>query len=92
MFNQWAHTVELVIWLDAPEEILIKRIRSREQWHPVKENAVQEMRDYLLHYQSSFEYVITELTARHDISILRFDTSTQPLEDIVSQVLSTIGM
>jgi hypothetical protein len=28
--------------------------------------------------------------ARHDVNILRFDTSTQPLEDIISQVLSTI--
>ncbi|MHC4789827.1 MAG: nucleoside/nucleotide kinase family protein [Planctomycetota bacterium] len=90
MFDQWARTVDLVIWLDAPEEILIKRIRSRKQRHPVKENSAHEMRDYLLRYQSSYEHVITELMARHDVNILRFDTSTQPLEDIISQVLSTI--
>ncbi len=89
-FNQWAHTVELVIWLDAPEEILLERIRSRDKWHPVKERPVQEMRDYLLRYQTAYEHVMTELAARHDIKILHFDTGTQPLEDTMSQILAEI--
>lgn len=92
MFNQWAHTIDLVIWLDASEEILIKRIRSREKWHPVKESPVQEMKDYLSRYQSAYEHIISELSAIHDLKILRFDTGCQASEDITSQILCTINL
>lgn len=92
MFNQWAHTIDLVIWLDASEEILIKRIRSREKWHPVKESPVQEMKDYLSRYQSAYEHIISELSASHDLKILRFDTGCQASEDITSQILCTINL
>jgi len=90
MFNQWAHTIDLVIWLDAPEEILIERIRSRDKWHPVKASHAQEMRDYLLRYQSAYEHVISELSAIRELQVLRFNTDCQALEEITSQVLHAI--
>ncbi len=92
MFNQWAHTVDLVIWLDASEEILIKRIRSREQWHPVKDSSVREMHDYLSRYQSAYEHIISELSAIHDLKILRFDTGYHASKDITAQILRTINL
>ena len=90
MFNQWAQTLDLVIWLDAPEEILIERIRSRDKWHPVKESPAQEMRDYLLRYQSAYEHVISQLSAIRELKVLRFNTGCQTPEDITSQVLNAI--
>ena len=86
MFNQWAQTIDLVIWLDAPEEVLIERIRSRDQWHPVKESSTQEMRDYLFRYGSAYEHIISELSAIREIQVLRFNTGCQALEDITSLV------
>ena len=91
MFKQWAQTIDLVIWLDAPEEILIERIRSRDQWHPVKESSTQEMRDYLLRYGSAYEHVMSELSAIREIQVLRFNTGCQALEDITSLVRQNLN-
>lgn len=90
MFNQWAHTLDLVVWLDAPEEILIKRIRSRERQHSVKESPTQEACDFLVRYQSAYEYVISKVTDLRDIKVFRVDTDCQSQKDIISQVLQAI--
>jgi hypothetical protein len=81
----------LVIWLDAPEEILIERIRSRDQWHPVKDSSTQDMRDYLFRYGSAYEHVVSELSAIREMQVLRFNTGCQAPEDITSQLLHAIA-
>ena len=37
MLNQWAATLHIVIWLDAPDAVLFQRINSRTEEHRVKE-------------------------------------------------------
>lgn len=91
MYEQWSRALDLVVWLDAPVEILIERINSREKWHPVKEQSVQVMRDYLARYRHSHEHVMSELAALHGVNVIRFDTSLQTTDDIVPQVLDAIN-
>ena len=90
LFERWAQTIDMVIWLVAPMEILIERIHSREKWHPVKESSVREMRKYLSRYQSAYEYVMSELLANHDISVLQLSTGSNTVEDIMTQALNAI--
>lgn len=92
MYEQWAQAIDVVIWLDAPIEILIERIRSREKWHPVKDRSVQDMYDYLTRYRSSHEYVMSQLAATRELDTLRFDTHRQTVDEIVLQVQDFIAV
>ena len=88
MFKQWASTLDMVVWLDGPDDILIERIYARDNWHLVKELSTQEARKYLSDYRFAYDYIMSKLIANDGITVLRFDTSYQPLEHIMPQVLS----
>ncbi len=87
MFKQWASTLDMVVWLDGPDDILIERIHARDNWHLVKELSTQEARKLLSDYSSAYAYTMSKLIAKGGITVLRFDTSVQPLEQIMHQIL-----
>lgn len=88
LFKQWASTLDMVIWLDGQDDILIERIFSRDKWHIIKELSSDEARKFFSDYRFAFNYVISKLNSNKNITILRYDTSYQSPEDIVDQVLN----
>jgi shikimate kinase len=89
--RQWASTLDIVVWLDATDDILTERIRSREQRHVMKKAPTHEAIKYLSKYRSSFEQVVSELTANEGINVLCFDTSHDAPKDILDQVLAAVN-
>ncbi|MEZ4656458.1 MAG: hypothetical protein R2911_02695 [Caldilineaceae bacterium] len=89
-YQQWAATLDLIVWLEAPAEILMERIRSREKWHAVKDGSLADMQDYLQRYQTAYEHVVSQLTAQHSIAVLTFDTSTISTAAITSEILDQL--
>lgn len=87
MFNKWANTLDMIVWLNAPDEVLLKRICARDKSHLLKRDATREGRNYLSIYRSCYEYVIDGLTAHNTVRLLHFDTSRQSIERIIKQVL-----
>src|SRR4051794_18991988 len=63
MLEQLASTLDMVIWLDAPDETLLQRIRARKKWHLVKEKSDQEAKEFLMRYRTSYEQTVSKLTA-----------------------------
>jgi len=90
LFEQWASTLDMVIWLDGIEDVLIERIISRDNWHLVKDLSPQEIRIFLSDYRLAYDYVMSRLISFADIPILRIDTSYQSPEDIMAEVLSSL--
>ena len=90
ILRQWADTLDIVIWLNAPDDLLAKRIRTRETWHILQKASDQEALEYLSRYRASFEHVIAELTAMNEMMVLRFDTSHDSPQYIADQVLETL--
>lgn len=87
MFKQWAHTLDMVIWLDAPDTILKERINTRDQRHAVKRKSELIAYKFLARYRTSYEYILAKLTACGGPTLLRFDTSQASIEQIVDEVL-----
>ena len=88
LLNRWARRLDAVIWLDAPDEILAERIRSRGKAHRVKDKTDQEIYDFLARYRDSYERVISELNARHGLKVIRFSTEHYSLEEMADQILA----
>lgn len=93
MYTHWASILDMVVWLDASETILLERIRARNKWHRVKEKSEPEVFKFLSRYRAAYEQVISELTADGGgPKVLRFDTSQQSLDEIVNRILAEFGM
>lgn len=83
---QWSGALDVVIWLDAPDAVLIERINARDRWHLVKDRPESEACAFLARYRAEYEEIIARLSAAGGPRVLRFDTAREPLDQIVSHV------
>jgi cytidylate kinase len=87
---QWAATLDLVVWLDASDAVLLGRIRSRERAHAVREAGVADATAFLARYRAGYEAVLARLAAMAGPRLLRFDTEQCTPDRIADQVLAAV--
>ena|SRR5688572_8451642 len=88
LFDQVGPPLDAIIWLDAPNVVLVRRIREREKPHRTKHLSEAEICDHLDRYRDAFERVIAELSQRNPIKVIRFRTDQEPLEAVAKQILA----
>ena len=91
MLRECAATLDLVIWLDAPTEILMKRVHSRAKYHAVKKKSGREAKDLLAYHRRLYHKVIAELTAEGSPKVRRYDTNQYALDQIVDKTLAVFN-
>lgn len=92
IFKQWASTLDLVVWLDAPDMILENRINSRDQRHLVKGKTGSEVVHFLARYRASYEEILEKLRTNGRPLLLQFDTSRTSIEQVADEILSAISV
>jgi len=93
MLRQWASFLDMIIWLDAPNSILVKRINTRDTWHVVKEKPEQEMHEFLFRYRISLEQIISLSKAHNNcLRVLHFHTDQETPEQITNKILCAYEM
>jgi thymidylate kinase len=91
LYGRWKTTLQMVVYLDASDQILLDRIRNRRQEHIVKTQPATIGYEFLDRYRAEYEVILSSLTAyKTDLKVLRFDTGKQPLHDIMNQFLSEL--
>jgi thymidylate kinase len=92
LYARWAGTLDTIVWLDAPDTDLLKRIRNRDKGHAVKNESVETTFEFLARFRKAYERIISNLTTHHrNLKVLRFDTSQRSPEEIVNQLLLEFG-
>lgn len=87
LFNRVGPTLDAVIWLDASDAVLARRIRERDKQHRTKNLSEAEMCEHLARYRGAFERVMAELIQRNAVKVIKFRTDREPLEDIANRIL-----
>ena len=92
LYSRWADRLDMIVWLDAPDTDLLKRIRSRDKEHVVKNESSETTFEFLAGYRKAYERTISNLSANHNnLKILRFDTSQKSPQEIANQLLFEFG-
>lgn len=91
-FAQWAGLLDLVIWLDAPDAVLEKRINLRTQRHQVKGKSAAEVAQFLANYRLAYDRVLGQITADGGPMVLHYDTSQTTSEQILAEVLTVCAL
>lgn len=89
LFHEWTAALDVIVWLDAPNSILLERIHARDRWHIIKEKSEGEALNFLTHHRTFLEQIIAESTNDHPATLLCFDTNQESLEQIVTKILDT---
>jgi deoxyadenosine/deoxycytidine kinase len=85
---KWVKTLDLVVWLDAPDAVLIERIRSRPTDHIVKDKPDHEMKAFLAKYRQEYDRLMSTICENNQgVSLLRIDTSRYSTADIVQSLI-----
>ena len=88
LYKQWASTLDILIFLDTSDAILIERINTRTKKHGIKGKSELEIQKFLMQYRLSYKNVLSELSLCNGPTILEFDTSKISIEQIVEEVLA----
>jgi shikimate kinase len=91
IYERWAQTLDLVVWLDSTDETLTGRIRERESEHLVKGKSDQEVYEFLAKFRVIYENVVKQILVRNpQMKVLRIDTGKFSLDEVVDKVISEI--
>lgn len=90
LYQQWARLFRLVVWLDAPDEVLIPRVRRRDQAHVIKHYSEADAQALLARYRHSFVSVMEQLQHHAPIPVLTFTTNQMAVAEIAQRLLQKL--
>ena len=85
--ERWAATLDVIIWLDAPDALLAHRIRSREGSHPRAHLPDDLLYEFFAQWRAGYQHVISELTANHGPQVIKLATDQESMDQIADKVL-----
>lgn len=92
LYAHWAATLDLVVWLDASNAVLLERIRARDKGHAIKDRPNSEGLAFLSRYKAAYRHAIATLTANGiRPKVLCIDTGRQSVEEALDSILVELG-
>lgn len=88
--RRWGRILDVIIWLDAPDDVLADRIRGRRKAHRVKEIGDAELGAFLAKYRRAYDWVIDQFAATGRTRLVRFDTSELAIERLADAATRVI--
>jgi len=93
IYKQWASTLDLIIWLDATDAILLDRVRKRRKWHSIKGQTDDQAFALNARFRSEYEQLISLFTAGADSpKVIEYDTGLDSLDKVIEKTLIAFGL
>jgi thymidylate kinase len=86
---EWAATLDLVVTLDAPDDVLVDRIRARDKRHRAKDAGTVGARGIVEDERSSYARVLSDLRQR-GVDVLAIDAQRTRVPEAVASVMRAI--
>lgn len=87
--RDWRERLDVVVWLTAPGDVLLERIRTRPKDHAVKNWPAGPALERIGRFREALERTIEEI-ADGSIVRLAFDSSRRSPEELAEEVLATL--
>jgi adenylate kinase family enzyme len=88
LYEAWACTLDMIVWLDASDDVLVKRINTRRKEHVIKGKSDPDAQQFLTRYRMAYLNVLSRLESYNGPTVLPFDTGTLPVEQIADDILN----
>jgi hypothetical protein len=86
MERHWARLLDTVIYLDAPDDVLLQRIGERSKDHRLKTTVDEDGLVWLASLRGELERTVDRLRACSPLTMLRFDTGGQDPAALLNRV------
>ena len=88
---RWGRTLDLVVLLDAPNDVLVRRIRDRAKEHVLRDIPEDVAVRALDADRRSFDALLADLCLGGPVRVERLDTSAAPIDATVEATLRRIS-
>lgn len=95
ILDRWLSALDVLVWLDAPDDILWDRINGRKQSHTTKGQPYVEALAFLGRYRTSFTEILDRAEAAGRPVVLRYDTasiSPRAIAELIAPVMPDAPM
>ncbi len=89
---RWRQALDIVVWLDAPDELLVQRIRARAKAHRVKSAGDLETFRFLARYRAAYDTVVAGLCTAGGPRLLRIDTTAGTGGEQAARLLEALDL
>ena len=89
--RQWADILGLLIVLDAPDDVLLARVRGRAKSHYLNQLEDTPARDALRAERAGYTASVAELSSDGGPQAIRINTAGASLDELVSRVAGMLG-
>jgi hypothetical protein len=89
--SAWAAALDTAVVLDAPDDVLLERIRARSKFHVLKDRPEQDARKELAKWRALVEDLITEVRAHGEVEVHRLDTGDKPPAEVAAGAMRALG-
>ena len=86
----WSNSLSHVVWLDAPDDVLLERIKTREQQHVCQNMQRTNAFDYLKKYRAALESTVNQMQSSGKVIVTRFNSERSSTEEIAGQVSNAL--
>ncbi|MEP7214046.1 MAG: hypothetical protein ABI791_13280 [Acidobacteriota bacterium] len=90
MIDRWSETLDAIVWLDGPDDLLAERIRTRDKQHRMKDKSEEEIIDFLGIYRTAYQDVISDLRASGRIDMMQFRTDDDSPDRMATEIFRLI--
>lgn len=87
----WAQVLDLIVLLDAPDEVLMPRIRARSKDHPIKRLGEGQARVVLESDRHIYRELIEQIVGRGKTRVLEIDARRSPGE-MAAATMGALGL
>jgi hypothetical protein len=91
-FDQWSSGLAAIIWLDAPGEMCLQRVLSRDEWHPIKKMSPGSAISEVNGYRDCYEHIVPEMATSHGMKLFHFHTDQISTDAIIDQIFALPGL
>ncbi len=83
----WAKLLDLVILLDADENVLVQRVFERSKDHFAKDKPEAEAKEIILRHRRLYRQVVDQLTDSGKTRLLYFDTGSYSVDQLLEKTV-----
>jgi hypothetical protein len=90
IFGEWKGLVSTILVLDAPDELLAQRIRSRPEEHEIKQASDTEVAAWVGRFREALAWVLENLEPGPATTVVRLESGSETPEQIAERALAAI--